>query len=530
MTKFVVENPGYVVEDPGSIEEQPQQPTPIKLPTFAESMKEELASRGPLEKFNAGWGVPLETAAYGLKSLVTKLTPHEQQRQVAAQEVNKTPEGMAGSLAAGIAATGPAFGRIAAAPAATSVDVGAKITSAGILGGLEGILLNPGDRAEGAKAGAAGAMLGQAGNQVVSSIFKTRADRALAEQAANKLRDSTAAKARAAGYVIPPAQTNPSVAVKTMEGISGKIQTAQHASRNNEAVTSRLVAKELGIKDVTPAEIQALQKRAGAAYDTLRQQGRFVVDDDYVRAIGGLGDENAKAAEIMPGLLNKEVQALSESAKNMSGRAIQAEGAVNALKQLRFDASKNILSEDPAKQALGWAQKRSAQALEDLINRNLRKAGKGQVLKEFEMARRLFAKTFAVQEAMNPATGKIDPNVFGRQLLRGEPLSGELRTIAESSLAFPKALQNLKEQSVLSISPLDYGLGVLASGGGYATAGPAGGLAGLAATAARPFARMLLLSPAGQKAGVAKYATKAHQLGEFIVPAATSAAIEAGQK
>jgi hypothetical protein len=59
-------------------------------------------------------------------------------------------------------------------------------------------------------------------------------------------------QARDLGYVIPPTQANPSMLNRTIEGIAGKLSTAQNASARNQQITNELAAKSLGLPIDTP--------------------------------------------------------------------------------------------------------------------------------------------------------------------------------------------------------------------------------------------------------------------------------------
>ena len=45
--------------------------------------------------------------------------------------------------------------------------------------------------------------------------------------------------ARSQGYVIPPTQANPTLGNRLLEGMAGKLTTAQNASAANQGVTNR---------------------------------------------------------------------------------------------------------------------------------------------------------------------------------------------------------------------------------------------------------------------------------------------------
>ncbi|MFM0905856.1 hypothetical protein QU881_26310, partial [Citrobacter freundii] len=61
----------------------------------------------------------------------------------------------------------------------------------------------------------------------------------------------------------------PTLGNRLLEGLSGKITTAQNASAKNTDVTNRLAAQALGIGDdvkLSPDVLEDIRKTAGAAY------------------------------------------------------------------------------------------------------------------------------------------------------------------------------------------------------------------------------------------------------------------------
>jgi hypothetical protein len=114
------------------------------------------------------------------------------------------------------------------------------------------------------------------------------------------------------------------------------------------------------------------------------------------------------------------------------------------------------------------------------------------LLKGYREARKLIAKTYTVQKALNAETGDVSAQTLARELGKGKPLSGDILTAAQAGAAFPKATQALKE-TPKALSPLDFGaagLGLMGSGGNPLAA------AGLIA---RPAARAALLSSPAQR-------------------------------
>lgn len=375
---------------------------------------------------------------------------------------------------------------------------GMSFLGAAGLGAAQGVALGTQTEDDSAlKNALVGAIGGAAGQGIAGTAGDAIAKRAAgAVNPVNVLRDQAAQKARQAGYVIPPSQTNPTLTNRMLEGTAGKISTAQRASRANETVTNDLVAKALGTTpdQLTPGGLAALRQQAGQAYDALGKIGPITPDQQFLSEIAGLGANSRSVNQAFPGLGNNQVNDLI-AALTGNQSPIPADAAVNAMKQLRFESRANLRnSMDPAKLDLGKAQKGAAGALEGLFDRELTAGGQTGLLDAFRNARQQIAKSHTVEKALG-ADGTVSAPALAAALKKGAPMTGDLLTVAEMGRAFPKAVQNLGNQSVLPISPLDWLAGIGLGGAGALTGNP--GLA--AAAAARPAVRATILSQPYQK-------------------------------
>jgi hypothetical protein len=291
-------------------------------------------------------------------------------------------------------------------------------------------------------------------------------------------------QARDLGYVIPPTQANPSLLNRAMEGIAGKASTAQNASARNQQITNELAAKSLGLpKDtpITPEVITKLRSDAGQAYTNLGLSGQVIADKSYIQALDDIAKPYVTAMQGFPDSPPSPVINLVQSLKSPS---FDAGSAVEKIKQLRTSADDAFRTGNTD---IGRASKKAADAIENALEVHLRKTGQTDLLDKFKDARQLIAKTYTIEKAANTTTGTIDAKKLAAQLQKGKPLSGELKSIAQFSQAFPKASQATEGMGSLpQFSPLDYFAGVI---GGAST----GGL-GAGAVLARPALRSAALS------------------------------------
>lgn len=388
----------------------------------------------------------------------------------------RTVGGVAGNVLGGLTLAAPTM----LIPGAASYP-GAMITGAVMGAGQptatgESTIKNMGI---GAAAGAAGKFAGDAIGSALSSKLSGQTSKLATSEAQNAERDAVLQASRKAGYVVPPSSVNPSASNSLLEGLSGKIKTAQVASERNQQVTNDLARKALGMapdEPLTEGALESIRKAAGNAYAAIKSlPQRFQADQQFASDLQTLGRDFSVAAQEFPEIAGNPAIETLKTALNKPDMSPKA--AVELIKKLRFDANKNLKAfDDPAKAALGTAQKEAANAIEELIERNLSTSAPN-LLPEFRAARELIAKSYSVESALT--SGNVAAQKLASQLSKGKPLSGELKTAADFATQFPKAAQLLKEAPG-AVSPLDFGLA-------FATGNPA-------MMAARPAARSVILS------------------------------------
>ena len=358
---------------------------------------------------------------------------------------------------------------------------------AAVGGGAAG-LVNPQDAGFGALVGGALPLAAMGAGKLGDMTRKAMANETTAN-AAQKF--AAAQKGSELGYVVPPADLQPGVGTELLSGLSGKIKTAQVASQRNQAVTDKLVRKELGLSadEVLNADVlQSIRQQAGQAYAPVKQAGMVTADKTYMKALDDIGQSYKGASSAFPGIAKNEVGDMVQSLK--VGQ-FDAGGAVDAIKVLREQADKAFRTGDTG---LGKATKEAATAIESQLERHLSATGNTDALDALREARKLIAKTYSVQKGLNSQTGEVSAQALAKQLEKGRPLSGELLAVAEMGRAFPKAMQSLKE-APKAVSPFDW---MVSGGASMASSNPLP-LAGLLA---RPAARSYLLSNAAQKAAL----------------------------
>lgn len=443
-----------------------------------------------------------------ITSLVTgKKTPSrvdELRAQVAENRrleapLNNTFAGKAGAFTGGIATLLPTM----AIPGANTV------AGAGLIGAGTGLLQPSTSTKETLTSTAIGGAAGAASQSIGQKVAKWAAGKVAARQAAaqsdeavNSVRDATLKEVKAAGYVVPPTNVNRSAAATAAESLGGKHATEAAAAIRNQKVTNEIVRKELGLAKDAPLTVETLKgirDKAGSVYKAIQNTGEIATDGQYIDDLAGIAQSVDDVAKDFPDLnlsANEEITNLVDA---MLKDKFSAKSAIELTKQLRKAATGNLSgvnAADPAKRALGMAQRDAAAAVEDQLLRHLDSTGKGALGKQFEEARRVIAKTYSVEAALNPGTGNVIAKNLGAQLKRGKPLSGGFETIAKFSQTFPKAAAEITDSKGVSK------LSAAVFGGGAGAALASGNVplsATLAAVPAASYAtRSALLSKTGQ--------------------------------
>lgn len=257
-----------------------------------------------------------------------------------------------------------------------------------------------------------------------------------------------AAEAHAAGYVLPPtsALEKPGVVNSLASGVGGKIKLQQGASTRNQEVTNGLAAQSLGLpKDtvLTDKVIKVVRDNASKAYgDIANSIPQMQTDKAFKDGIAKLSTRSGNVASDFEGIAdNPELDKMVENMGKVD--TFKPDSALFVVRKLRKDASANLQNRaDPSKAEFGLAQRKAADELDDLVERNLVIAGKADLVPKYKLARQTLAKSHDVEGATNTATGDVSAKALARLSNRGRPFTGELKVIADTANAFPKAMQN----------------------------------------------------------------------------------------
>lgn len=301
-----------------------------------------------------------------------------------------------------------------------------------------------------------------------------------------------------AGYRIPPAMARGGAPVgNALQSLSGQFKTEQLASLKNQPVTNALAKQAIGVDpetSFTPQVFQNVRKEAGKAYEDVQTNVPELTNDATFReTVTNLGGRMTEAAREFPELLaNPELEKLSDTLANKE--TFSSKAAIQLVRKLRSQASTNFKAFDkPMQQELAHAQREAADAIDDLIERNLeRLSAEGSdfearlptdLVAKYRQARKRMAMSHDIEDATNSATGDVNALDLARMAEKGRPFTNQLKTISKTAQAFGPAMR----EPIRGASPFTWFDAMLGLGGlhnPYLTAG----------VLARPLAREFILS------------------------------------
>lgn len=257
-----------------------------------------------------------------------------------------------------------------------------------------------------------------------------------AAESLNEVRDATYNAARAEGYKFPPSASGAGAVNARLEGVAGRTPLNQAMVLENQKITNKITAREIGLPEnqaITPGRLDLRRRELAAPY--------------------------------------REVSALDPVIAQDLVELRTARAEANKLYKF-YEAHPNPMIERKAQRLMDRAN-----VLEGYIEEAAVNAGKPDLVQRLRQARQEIAKTYDVERALIEGTGDIAAAEFGKMLDKGKPLSGGLETIARAQQAFGPYMRNAaaitnpgvdKVRSALgvgsSLSGLSGGLGMFTEG------------------------------------------------------------------
>lgn len=322
-----------------------------------------------------------------------------------------------------------------------------------------------------------------------------------AEKKLNAPRDANVEAARDKGYVLPPSVAGVKGPLSSFfQGEAGSTKLDYGASYKNQRVSNKLIKEEMGLppdEAISVKSLQDVRDKAGDAYKAVKQAVPTLKSTkQFQTALTNPNSKFSKArAEFPEYFKNAEIEKLT---KDLTKPEFSAEAAIEMQKVLRNDGYANLKAFDkPQQRALGEAQINAAHAIDNLIDQNLAmKAPPGvnnfqsKLATNLQQARKKIAQTYAVQGALNDATGNVSAKALAKLWDKDQTLTGGLKDVAQTQKAFEKQLRDVDKLPATaneSVSNMDVGKATILAGLGH-------GALGAASTVGRMAVKPALLS------------------------------------
>lgn len=314
--------------------------------------------------------------------------------------------------------------------------------------GIPGKLWNPVVEAAGEKTfektgSPLAAALAKGATAAAPSALGLKAGKALPKAApALSMEEKAALSARQMGLKLTAEEAHAGPISKFAESVSGEPTFSKVIARANQPRVNEIVAGDIGVPrgtDFTPELFQQLRKDAGVPYAEMRGIGWIKTDAQYAKDLDAISSEYKTAARDFPEQARPD---LIKFVDDMKKPLFAGDSGIDMVGQLRQSANAAFAKGD---KGLGMAMKETAQAIEDQMGRHLEKTSAFQppeLLKRWREARVRLAKINLADEALNPATGDIDPTVYARALKKKKPLTGDAKKLGEAALAHERSMRS----------------------------------------------------------------------------------------
>jgi hypothetical protein len=265
--------------------------------------------------------------------------------------------------------------------------------------------------------------------------------------------------------ILDPSESNPTVVNRLTAGAAKSVTNfSKKASQLNDARFTQLAIEDMGLPPNTVLDAKAIEKALAmhnAPYEEIGKLARLTPNKDVLEKIESLritrpsigGEKNAAAVnELVDETLSKVTEGRSGKEINLDIRNLRREA--NDI----YNAQQKSGQPDATKLARADANKKIANALEDLIDAN---APNAEVLENLRKARMAKAKVYDYQRALNNQTNRIDPQILAKMAQDEKPLTGIAADIAKIASVFP----DIAQTGVSGTSPLVQGFARSGTGG-----------------------------------------------------------------
>lgn len=260
--------------------------------------------------------------------------------------------------------------------------------------------------------------------------------------------------------------------------LAGRDASKVFAQSENIPKTDFYGAKQLGQPDLAPQSFVARRKELAVPFEQAEKAGQISFDRAFSNALREIKIEHGGTKTTFRSQSNPHIAGLVQKIRNDikqsgGGNVVNPSEVIDEIRTLRSRAGGHIANaQDPLITEFGYAEKAVANAMEDLLERQLSPRLGKTWLKDMRASREGFAQNYLVEQSLTG--GNLDLALMHR-LAKGEKLTGYLKDMDDFFRFFPNAakLPHSPWGTGGNLQNIAYG-----SVGGYA-AGPAGAAAAI---------------------------------------------------
>ncbi len=243
---------------------------------------------------------------------------------------------------------------------------------------------------------------------------------------------------RGSGLKVVPEEAKAGLITRQLAGASDEGKLARGISQENNPILVEKLVKDFKLPKGTELDVPTLNsviKEAYKPYEKIRTLGDIRTDAKYTAEADAIASQYKSATRSFPKMEKLLKDDVEKIADGIDVRSFNASDAVDMVKALREKASESFAK---GENSLGFAHKRAANAIDDMIERHAHKSGSPEVVKELRDARATIAQANIAKKALGPQ-GTINPQVYARELKKERPLTGGAREVAEFARDFPRS-------------------------------------------------------------------------------------------
>lgn len=224
---------------------------------------------------------------------------------------------------------------------------------------------------------------------------------------------------------------------RLLQAIGGDAKVSKDIAAANRPVINEMGRKAVGAESLTEAGLKPVKDAGNAVYSEMSSLGKVAPDDTLRGAI-----EKARGTASKSTKRNTDIDKFVDGVLAEFGDEVDAGQVVNRVRELRRDAANSRKGEGDKRptiqqEALGEAQRKVADALDDFLELNAAIAGKPELAAKYKENRTRLAKVGTVESTSR--AGNLNAKELYKQGKQGAPLSGKLKDVATAHEYAPES-------------------------------------------------------------------------------------------